>query len=344
MSKKKAYFISGIVAVSAFFLGLYYPSIVSYFNPLTATVGLSPLRISNLNGNPYKFIDPLLGVKRPEDSASTIYVSLKTSIDSFINSQIQKNNVETASVYFRDEESGRGFDYNPTEKYSPASLIKVPIMIAYFKLAEERPYVLSEKLLYADGRDLNLEKSISSSINIQNGKTYSISELIDHMIKYSDNNAYTLLVNYLNDTNQYSYVNNLFSDFGIHQVKFDTDYVDINSYSLFFRVLYNATYLSREMSEKALNIMSQTDFTLGLTSGIPKNITVSQKFGEFTTKTSAGEILKRELHNCGIIYYPEHPYLLCVMTKGMDINQLENVISSVSRIVYQFNEKLNTNS
>ena len=88
--------------------------------------------------------------------------------------------------------------------------------------------------------------------------------------------------------------------------------------------------------------MTQTDFTKGIRTGVPDNILIAQKFGEFTTKSAFGVILKRELHNCGIIYYPEHSYIMCVMTKGKDFNQLENVISSISKIVFDYTKKTYT--
>jgi hypothetical protein len=47
-----------------------------------------------------------------------------------------------------------------------------------------------------------------------------------------------------------------------------------------------------------------------------------------------------EMHDCGIVYYPYRPYLLCVMTKGSgEIKSLETVIQDVSKMVY---EEVNT--
>ena len=63
---------------------------------------------------------------------------------------------------------------------------------------------------------------------------------------------------------------------------------------------------------------------------LPKNIIVAHKFGE------SGELGKEvQLHDCGIVYSPQHPYLICVMTKGKDFKNLENVIRSISKIAYE---------
>ena len=40
-----------------------------------------------------------------------------------------------------------------------------------------------------------------------------------------------------------------------------------------------------------------------------------------------------------MVYYPEKPYFLCVMTKGSDFAVLEKIISDISRIAYEHMEK-----
>src|SRR6185436_5295057 len=86
------------------------------------------------------------------------------------------------------------------------------------------------------------------------------------------------------------------------------------NYSHLFRALYNGTYLSHDASEKALELLSRTKFSDGIVAGVPKETTVSHKFGERTLSLNTSSI--NELHDCGIVYYPGHPYFLCIMTKG----------------------------
>ena len=62
---------------------------------------------------------------------------------------------------------------------------------------------------------------------------------------------------------------------------------------------------------------------------------MAHKFGENTDiDLTTGTQVDKELHDCGIVYVPQKPYLLCVMTRGQDFNSLTNVISSISKIVY----------
>ncbi|MEI6842941.1 MAG: serine hydrolase [bacterium] len=337
--EKKPRASSWIPCILCFLIGLAVFPLIQYFTP-SATQKIYPLRESSLNKTNYKFVDPLLGLTIPDNFSSKQYVALQQSINSFVHDEVQKNNLETASVYFRDEKTAAGFSINSSEKYSPASLLKVPIMTVYYKLAEENPAILNQEIVYNENTDLNAQENILSPIQLQKGQKYSIGELIEHMIKYSDNNAATLLVQHLNNLSSYDYQGQFFKSLGINEIDIGKDFITINAYSLFFRILYNATYLDPRMSEKALALLSQTDFTKGLSGGIPNNITIAQKFGEFTAKTTDGSVIKRELHNCGLVYYPNHPYLICVMTKGKDFSSLENVISTISGKIFQYTEQM----
>ena len=74
-----------------------------------------------------------------------------------------------------------------------------------------------------------------------------------------------------------------------------------------------------------------TSFKDGLLAGVPRDVTVAHKFGS----RRIGESEKVQLHDCGIVYAPERPYILCVMTQGSDFTKLAGVIKSISANVYQ---------
>ena len=237
---------------------------------------------------------------------------------------------------------------NPSELYTPASLNKVPLMMAYYKIAEANPAILSQNITYTGATNDDDIEEIKSAVQLTPGTTYTVEELIEHMIRYSDNNAANLLLQYLTDTSNLSAYVAVFSDLGADQTVLsentdnatttgDTDNMTVGEYSVFLRALYNAAYLDRDDSERALQLLSETDFTEGIESGVPNGVLVAQKFGEVRLVSSSGTLLGKELHNCGIVYYPDHPYLLCIMTKatGDNIPALESDIASISSIVYK---------
>src|SRR6185436_16358798 len=133
-----------------------------------------------------------------------------------------------------------------------------------------------------------------------------------------------------------------FSDFGIllpEGTGQPQDFISPKTYALFFRVLYGSTYLNRFDSEKALEILNKVEYKNALVAGVPSDIDVGHKFGEYGTLIG-DQVQSREFHDCGVIYYPNHPYLLCVMTKGKDINHLQSVIKQTSEIVYKETKNL----
>jgi hypothetical protein len=78
--------------------------------------------------------------------------------------------------------------------------------------------------------------------------------------------------------------------------------------------------------------MSEKNFEYGIRSAIPTTITVADKFGERILQE--GERQTNELHDCGIVYYPGRPYLLCVMTRGANLSVLPAVLKDISTVVY----------
>jgi len=57
---------------------------------------------------------------------------------------------------------------------------------------------------------------------------------------------------------------------------------------------------------------------------------VASRFGE----RAHGPAGAKQLHDCGIVYCPRRPYLLCVMTRGDDFQELTGTIRDLSRLVY----------
>ena len=108
-------------------------------------------------------------------------------------------------------------------------------------------------------------------------------------------------------------------------------------YAYFFRVLYNATYLDREYSQKALELLDHSDFSAGIQAGLPTGTNAAQKFGERTIYDQSNALVGRELHDCGIVYKKDSPFLLCIMTRSntASFDTLAKDIADVSALVYK---------
>lgn len=272
--------------------------------------------------NTYQFIHPLLGAGT-EQSESSAYADLQQRMTTAISAATQDGEITEASVYFRDFKKNQWTGVNEDSAYDPASLLKVPIAMAYFKDAETDPAVLRRELTYPPSRAGVFHTLIP-------GRRYGVMELIRAMILKSDNGAKDALVDSLN----VGILRGLFKDLGVASPADSShDYrISAKTYALFFRLLYNGTFLNRDDSEELLGLLAETAFDHGLAAGLPVHVPVAHKFGQYlVTDRGAAEAI--ELHDCGIIYALD-PYVLCVMTKGNDFSVLERFISRISALVY----------
>lgn len=274
-----------------------------------------------------RFINPILGCDVAESVLSDPELrSFKTKIEAIVKSHAAQN-VNT-SVYFRELNDGIWFSIGNTEKFVPASLRKVPLMLALLKQSEQEKGLLEKMVTYDLSNDYNASQNVKPSTVLVKGTKYSVRELIFRMIAYSDNNAFTFLAKIVNPAElERVYVTLRFLDPALPK---EDEFLSVQTYESFFRVLYNASYLNRELSDSALDILSQSEFKAGIVAGVPPNITVAHKFGE---KSDAATGIN-QLHDCGIVYYPKHPYLLCVMSRGPDFQILDDTIFEISRAVF----------
>jgi beta-lactamase class A len=285
-----------------------------------------------LRENGYKYVNPLLACDSSPESEENIELEpLKRVIEKTIQDQIDKRWISDASVYFRRLNSGKWFSVRSVEKFSPASLLKVPLMIAVLREEELKPGFAKKRLKLSGPPISGKMQNFKPSKVLEAGKYYTVDELLYRLVVYSDNDADTLLWSALNPVLLEKTFTELRvpSPFG-HQP--EDDFLSVEAFATFFRVLYNATLLSKDMSEKALDLLTKAEFKEGLVAGIPSNLAVAHKFGERVFGQN-GEV--KELHDCGIVYYPDHPYLLCVMTKGSSFEYLDDVIEKVSHIAYE---------
>lgn len=274
----------------------------------------------------YGFVNPLLECESPDVRLSRELTPFKEKIELLISEKKRTGMIKTISVYFRDLNNGPWFGINEREEFVPASLLKIPLMIGYLKLSETNPGLMTSKLKF-EGNPFPSMETVLPDVAVKKGHFYTVEELIYIMIVYSDNNAaYTL--RFSDKWNSYK---KTYADFGL-QVPGDVpiDYrISVKKYASFFRILFNSSYLNKELSNKALEILSKVDFKDGLVAGVPEGVTVSHKFGE----RADNEAL--QLHDCGIVYYPDHPYLLCIMSRGQKFEDLATTIQDISRLTYK---------
>jgi beta-lactamase class A len=277
----------------------------------------------------YTYINPLLECETTTVGIKHKYIPFERGLIDKIKSIESENSQISMSVYFRNLQNGPWFWVNENAEFSPASLMKLPILFMYLKAAESNPNLLSQTLM-ANGENA-LSQIYPPTDEIRVGSGYLIADLLERLIVFSDNIASNTLISALPVEIQ----DRVFTDLNI-PLPDTIDYtLSVKEYASFFRMLYNASYLTRDYSEKALEILARTDFLGGLTGKLPRDIKVAHKFGEREYVDPSGKIIN-QLHDCGIIYYEPYPYLVCIMTKWeVPMPELSGKIQLLSETIYK---------
>lgn len=278
--------------------------------------------IKRLHG--YEYIKPLEYAEPEHESA--LYNSFKTKVEALVAEKKKSGLLNNASVYLRDFKKGNWMSFQGKVPFHPGSLIKVPILISYLKFEEHQPGILNAPVTFEAGQYIPSQSYNSKQIEV--GKTYTIKQLLEYMIKYSDNNA-TFLLKKNFDVAQFK---KTYDNVGLAVPNImDVNYsLSAEDFSVFLKVLFNAGYLSIENSEYALKLLSECDFKDGFVKGLPAGTPIAHKFGEWGDGGA-----NHELHESGIIYIDGEAYILTVMTSGKSIPELAKTIQELSALFDQ---------
>lgn len=257
------------------------------------------------------------------------YINFRGEMETYIEQQKKQGLITDVAVYFRDLENGPWFGINEEAEFAPASLLKLPVMLAILKQEQDHPGFLHNTVNSGEqGGDML--QPLSGDETVSKNTTYTVDELLERMIVYSDNASKDLLIEYLKTQNpEDDFVTSLFIELNLASEMPDGDenYMHIKNYASLFRILYNASYLDKNLSEKALELLSHTEFNDALVAGVPATVTVAHKFGIRSDIS--------QLHDCGIVYHSDDPYLVCVMTRGRDIDINARIIKEISTRIYE---------
>ena len=281
----------------------------------------------------YSHINPHLACDEKPVVSKASYDLFTEKIKKYIEVEKAADSVTDAAVFFRDLEQGPTFGIKEDERFISASLLKLPVVMTYYKLAESNPTILDQMVQY-EKKEGEWTQAYKSTQQSKPMTPYSIRELLGFAVIDSDNDATEALLESLKSL--YPNQNPVLSTYRDLGLIAPTDYIHTNDitprgYASLFRLLYNVSYLDRNYSEELLGLLSKGTFDDGLKAGLPKDIQVANKFGE----RSGLEGGQKQLHDCGIIYYPDNPYLLCIMTRGYNFKELSRVISNISKMVYE---------
>ena len=255
-----------------------------------------------------------------------------------INSSVKLSPGQTYAFYFQSLNTGAWTGIHEKETFYSGSLRKIPLLVAALKQVEEGTLDFNTPITILP-EDINPYSGPLASRGA--GYTVTLFELMNYTTFYSDNTAANALLRTVGKLEVIDVMFNTGLSFNTflnnnNKKGIDTYPFSTKEFSNSFRSLYYSSVLKRKDSQLLLSLLAHTSFRSGLPAGVPENIVVSHKVSSFF-ETS-------QHHDCGIIYYPQQPYILCVMTEGMSESEADQLISSISKQAYEYVDALNSDN
>jgi len=156
------------------------------------------------------------------------------------------------------------------------------------------------------------------------GYELTIKDALEYALLKSDNTAYHVLL-----STYPSFLDEVFDFLDLPKDSQDNEpVVTPKNYASIFRSLYLSAYLKPEYSENILDLLTRTEFADRIQAGVPSNISVAHKIGVLKNKQTYSD--------CGIIFYPDRPYTLCVMVESETEKEAFEIMKNTSQIVFSY--------
>lgn len=270
------------------------------------------------------------------DQKSKSLAILQKKLELLVAGYVSTGKAKRIGIFVRDLRSSRFAGVNDNDVFYMASLLKLPLLIGGYKLAEVEPRILDQEIVYTGSPNLYNEQIIKPKEQLTIGASYTVKELMRRAVVYSDNTTAQLLFDYYPK----EFLDRILQALGL-QIKRpegeSENLITARIYTNVFRMLYNSSYLTKEYSNDALSLLTQTSYNNGVVAKLPLSSVVAHKFAERTfVDPSNQKTLLNQLHECAIVYAENalNPYTFCVMTEGNDYKNLEEILQDVSLDIY----------
>ncbi len=279
----------------------------------------------------YSYLNPTLAILDKKDMIVD-FQRLRESL----TSRYEKRGDYLVSIYFEYLPTGANIAVNKDEKIWPASLIKIPVAMAAMKKVQDKKWKISNELVILDD---DKDRDYGVLYKSPTGTTLTIEKFLEESLINSDNTAHFVLLRNTDPDELEEVYDHLGLDDIIDTLKrspdreaFEDNRITAKRYTIFFRSLYNATFLDQEYSQKFLSILSHAPKEL-LSNGLPEGVVFVHKTG-----VRVDEAVRAD---SGIVYAGERPYLLTVMvqdkrSKELNEEEVAQIFTSVSQEVYHY--------
>jgi len=230
---------------------------------------------------------------------------------------------------------------NPDLSFHAASTMKVPVMIELFRqeaagnlALDDLVPVTNQFTSIMDGSPYELSATEDSDGEIYKalGTNLSYRTLVEASITVSSNLATNILIEHLRADRVQATVDAMGASGmqvlrGVEDQKaFDagkSNTTTARGLLVLFEAIGHGTAVSADASARMIEILKRQQFNDGIPAGLPPGTPVAHKTGSIT----------RIHHDAGIVYGPR-PYVLVVLTRGIDDHAVSaKLMADISRVV-----------
>lgn len=266
----------------------------------------------------YSLLSKRILIDNPNDTLLD-FRPLKSNIQKYIDENIGQDNI---SLYFEYLPTGSSIGFSEDKELIGASLLKLPVVINVYKLAEEGKINLDESV--ALKKDW-LNSGYGTLYERGEGYKLTIREAVRYALEQSDNTAAKLLFDVLVKEQGSNSIRILdFVDANYAVAPSQTVLIGSQSYSSIIKCLYFSCYLSKDDSQQILRYLTMSSADNRLVEHLPTGIVVAHKIGSYEDTIQS---------DCGVVYLDKRNYMLCIMVQGSD-HQASEQIAELSKIVY----------
>ena len=256
-------------------------------------------------------------VKNPAEDMNELN-SLKEYIERYFN-QFEGR----YGITFLDIASGNSFDIDAYDQYIAASTSKLPINLYLFKMIDEGVFDFDIEMKYLEE---DLEYGTGKIIHGEYGDTYTVAQLIQYSLVYSDNCAINMIIRLCGKENILTYMADLGAtiNYGPRHRSCPADM------AVFTKELYDKYIENPDLYGIMINYLENTIFNDRLNLYLPADVPVAHKIGNYVEENAYNDV--------GIIF-ADTPYIVSIMSEQTNENlEAFEVLAQTSLMIYRFME------
>lgn len=297
---------------------------------LTPRSGTAPNSLE-ADSREFPYLSKRIFVDNPNDILINL-IDLRLYLEKYVDSV--SDNDKNLGLYFEYLPSGTSIGINENFRFASASLMKLPVAMAIYK-GIETGHLGFDTVLTVAPEQVNLETGSLGKKGA--GTRVTVDDAVRLSLIESDNTANQILADQLPT----GVLQHVFESLDLPIVTKGIEVLTTpRNYSSILRSLYLSSYLQKNYSNRLLSLLSRAEFLTGIRGGVPPAVPVAHKYGvyyhDMQTPNPASDQIIMAFSDCGIVYLPKRPYMLCVMTRHFTPEQAERHMNHVSQAIYQY--------